>query len=289
MIVKDRNKNIIKNSDGSLDKAIRHVYGNAVGRFILRIFTQPIVSKAVGAFMDSRYSAPLIEPFIKANNINTDDYIMDDIDTYNKFFTRKIIDGKRHIDMAKNSFISPCDAKLSVYKLDSDSVFEIKNSLYRASDLVKCKKLADKYNGGWCMIFRLEVDDYHRYCYIDNGTKSKNNFIKGVLHTVNPIAFEHYNVYKRNCREFSVLHTENFGDVTQIEVGAMFVGKIANHHEKYSFRRGEEKGMFLFGGSTIVLLVEKDKLMPCSEFLENTADNCETIVKMGEKIGISLR
>ena len=162
MIVKDRNKNIIKNSDGSLDKAIRHVYGNAVGRFILRIFTQPIVSKAVGAFMDSRYSSPLIEPFIKANNINTDDYIMDDIDTYNKFFTRKIKDGKRLLDMNPKSFISPCDAKLSVYKLDSDSVFEIKNSLYRASDLVKCKKLADKYNGEIIILDFMIVERYQQ-------------------------------------------------------------------------------------------------------------------------------
>ena len=288
MTVKDRNKNIIKNSDGSLDKIINLVYSNAVGRFMLNIVTQPFVSKAVGAFMDSRISSVLIKPFIKANGINTDDFIMDDVDTYNKFFTRKIKNGRRSVDMDKDSFISPCDAKLSVYRLNNDSVFNIKNSFYKVSDLVKCKNLADKYNGGWCMIFRLEVDDYHRYCYIDNGRKSGNNFIKGVLHTVNPIAFYHYNVYKQNCREFSVLHTENFGDVTQIEVGAMFVGKIFNHHGRYRFRKGEEKGMFLFGGSTIVLLVEKDKILPCGEFLENTADNCETIVKMGEKIGTSL-
>lgn len=288
MTVKDRNKNIIKNSDGSLDKIINLVYSNAVGRFMLNIVTQPFVSKAVGAFMDSRISSVLIKPFIKANGINTDDFIMDDVDTYNKFFTRKIKNGRRSVDMDKDSFISPCDAKLSVYRLNNDSVFNIKNSFYKVSDLVKCKKLADKYNGGWCMIFRLEVDDYHRYCYIDNGRKSGNNFIKGVLHTVNPIAFDHYNVYKQNCREFSVLHTENFGDVTQIEVGAMFVGKISNHHGRYRFHKGEEKGMFLFGGSTIVLLVEKDKILPCGEFLENTADNCETIVKMGEKIGTSL-
>ena len=32
------------------------------------------------------------------------------------------------------------------------------------------------------MIFRLCVDDYHRYCYIDNGIKGGNKFIGGELH-----------------------------------------------------------------------------------------------------------
>ena len=138
------------------------------------------------------------------------------------------------------------------------------------------------------MIFRLEVDDYHRYCYIDRGFKHKNIHINGELHTVNPIALKNCNIYKRNSREYTVLHTKNFGDVTQVEVGAMMVGKILNHHGCYHFEKGEEKGMFLFGGSTIVLLVEKNKIIPCAELLENTAQGFETVVKMGEKIGYKL-
>ena len=189
------------------------------------------------------------------------------------------------MDMTKNSFISPCDAKLSVYKLDSDSVFEIKNSLYRASDLVKCKKLADKYNGGWCMIFRLEVDDYHRYCYIDNGTKSKNNFIKGVLHTVNPIAAEARHIYAENSRELTLLRTENFGDILQMEVGAMLVGKIHNHHGIDKVYRGQEKGYFMFGGSTVILLLEKGRFEADEDILRNSLAGYETEVKYGEKIG----
>ena len=136
------------------------------------------------------------------------------------------------------------------------------------------------------MIFRLEVNDYHRYCYIDSGVKSRNYRIDGELHTVNPIALGHYNIYKRNSREWTVLRTENFGDVTQIEVGAMFVGRIVNHHEKSRIRRGEEKGFFEFGGSTIVLLTERDRVEIDPDIMQNSADGFETVVKCGEKIGI---
>ena len=63
------------------------------------------------------------------------------------------------------------------------------------------------------------------------------------------------------------------------------IGRIKNYHENYEFTKGEEKGMFLFGGSTIVLLIEKNKVEINKNILENTKSGYETIVKMGEKIG----
>ena len=85
--------------------------------------------------------------------------------------------------------------------------------------------------------------------------------------------------------EYTVLETENFGTVVQVEVGAMMVGRIVNHHGTHSFQRGEEKGMFEFGGSTTVLLVKKDQLKVDQDILENSKENIETVVKLGEKIG----
>jgi phosphatidylserine decarboxylase len=81
------------------------------------------------------------------------------------------------------------------------------------------------------------------------------------------------------------METENFGKVIQVEVGAMCVGKIKNLHQEHSFSRGEEKGMFEFGGSTIVLLVKNDVVRIDEDLLSNTAQGIETVVKMGEKIG----
>lgn len=285
-MIKDRNGRIIK-SNQKQNNILRFLYNNAFGRILLKPLTSPIVSKIVGSFMDSALSIPIIKPFIKNNNINLSEYKSKKFTSYNDFFTRKIKPEKRPVDYKKVNLVSPCDSKLTVYKINEKSIFKIKNSYYKTADLVQNKFIARRYKDGYCMIFRLCVDDYHRYCYIDDGIKTENVFINGELHTVNPIALDKYNIYKRNCREFTMLHTENFGDVVQIEVGAMLVGRIKNHHKQvYYFSKGEEKGLFEFGGSTIVLLFENGMIDIDSDILENSKHGIETVVKYGEKIGI---
>ena len=85
--------------------------------------------------------------------------------------------------------------------------------------------------------------------------------------------------------EYSIIETENFGTVAQIEVGAMMIGKIKNHQKSGLIKRGEEKGMFLYGGSTIVVLVEKDKVKLPETYFYNTSKDIETRVLYGRKIG----
>lgn len=286
-MIKDRNGEIVVTNEKQ-NILLKKLYGTVCGRVILKALTAPAVSKAAGAFMDSRLSVPLIKRFIKSSGIDTSQYVMKKFRSYNEFFTRRVKRGMRPIDRMPSHFISPCDSKLTVYKIGKSSVFRIKGSRYRVSDLIQNDFLAKRYEGGYCMIFRLEVDDYHRYCYIDSGTKTENTFINGELHTVNPIALEHYNIYKRNCREYTVLHTENFGDVVQIEVGAMMVGRIVNRHGAAEVVRGEEKGKFEFGGSTIVLLVQEDMIRIDDDILRNSAENIETVVKYGEKVAASV-
>jgi phosphatidylserine decarboxylase len=286
-LIKDRNGEIVVTNEKQ-NILLKKLYGTVCGRVILKALTAPAVSKAAGAFMDSRLSVPLIKRFIKSSGIDTSQYVMKKFRSYNEFFTRRVKRGMRPIDRMPSHFISPCDSKLTVYKIGKSSVFRIKGSRYRVSDLIQNDFLAKRYEGGYCMIFRLEVDDYHRYCYIDSGTKAENTFINGELHTVNPIALEHYNIYKRNCREYTVLHTENFGDVVQVEVGAMMVGRIVNRHGAAEVVRGEEKGKFEFGGSTIVLLVQEDMIRIDDDILRNSAENIETVVKYGEKVAASV-
>lgn len=272
-------------ADGQ-DKALQFLYGTTGGRLLLKILTAPIISKIVGAFMDTPLSVFLIKPFVQKSGINLSEYRQKNYKSFNDFFTRQIRPELRPIDKNTSALISPCDSRLTAYRIGDRSVFKIKGSYYRTADLLRNDFIARRYKGGYCLIFRLCVDDYHRYCYIDNGIQTENVRIKGELHTVNPIALEKYNIYKRNSREYTVLHTENFGDVVHIEVGAMLVGRIKNHHRNvYRFRKGEEKGMFEYGGSTVVLLFEKDMIEINNNILENSARGLETVVKYGEKIG----
>ena len=86
-----------------------------------------------------------------------------------------------------------------------------------------------------------------------------------------------------------MLHSRHFGRVLMMEVGALLVGKIVNHHEAAKVRRGQEKGFFQFGGSTVILMTEPGSVMPDTDLLANTKAGMETVVKMGERIGIAGR
>ena len=130
-----------------------------------------------------------------------------------------------------------------------------------------------------------DASHYHRYVYPDGGYKSRNVFLPGVLHTVQPIATEAVPVYWENCREYTLLRTEHFGTITFMEVGAMMVGRICNYKEEGRIRKGEEKGRFEFGGSTIVLLIQKDKVKLRSDWKGSLMQEQEVPVHMGERIG----
>ena len=163
----------------------------------------------------------------------------------------------------------------------------MKDTVYTVESLLRSRKIADHFKNGYAVILRLTVDDYHRYCYFDNGIKSRNYFIKGAYHTVNPTANDYVSVYKENAREFTMMKTEHFGDAVQMEVGALMVGRIVNHHEEGIMRRGMEKGYFEFGGSTIVLLFRGDKVDIDECLLERTKDGCETKLKQGQRLGVA--
>ena len=264
---------------------IGFLYNTIIGRMLLKLLTRPEISETCCRFLDSRISKVLIGPFVRANHIDLSLYYSKGFTCFNDCFARRIKPGKRLFDMDPASFVSPCDGLLTVYEIEDGTVIPVKQSRYGIARLLHSRKLAKRYEGGYCLVFRLCVDNYHRYAYIDNGIKGDNHFIKGKLHTVQPVALESVPVFTENCREFTVMKTENFGRVVQMEVGAMLVGKIHNLHRRHSFRRGEEKGCFMYGGSTIILLVEKDRLVLDDNILKASAKGVETPVVMGESIG----
>ena len=149
------------------------------------------------------------------------------------------------------------------------------------------EELAASFDGGVCLVFRLCVDNYHRYSYADSGKKGRNVFIPGVLHTVRPVALESLPVFSENCREYTVIESECFGKIVQMEVGAMLVGRIVNAEGEGTAVRGKEKGFFEYGGSTIILLVGAGKLSLRSDIADNSRMGCETPVQMGECIAVA--
>mgnify|MGYP004606614651 FL=1 len=268
------------------DHLLEVIYGHALTRMLLRPFLSPAVSDICGKFLSTRLSRRIIPSFVKKNHIDLSIYEKQEFDSYNAFFTRKIKVEQRPITDQKNVLISPSDGKVTAYPITQKGRFWIKHTQYTAAQLLKDERLAERYMGGWIYVIRLTVDDYHRYCYVADGRKSRQRKIRGVLHTVNPVANDYYPIYKMNSREYCILKTKEFGTILLMEVGALMVGKINNHEEDSAqVKRGDEKGMFEFGGSTIVVMTEPGMTEPDKDIIQNTKVQAETLIKMGEPIG----
>ncbi len=269
----------------TMDKLIPLLYQTSCGQKLVKLLTLPAVSKAGGFFLSTSASTLFIDPFVRRNHIKMSDYQYCFYKSYNDFFTRKIKPAKRPVNQNPDVLISPCDGLVSVFEIKDDTTFTIKHSEYSLTSLLQSEALAKEYTGGTCYLLRLCVDNYHRYCYVDEGLKGINHTIEGFFHTVHPTAVDSVPVYHENSRSYSLLMSEHFGKIIQMEVGAMLVGKICNHHEKARVFRGQEKGYFEFGGSTILLFFKKDAVTPDIDLTGNTNSGYETKIQMGESIG----
>ena len=268
------------------DKLLSFLYTNIFGRMLLKPLIQPQVSKLAGRYLSSAHSKWLISKFIERNEINMDIYEECDYSSFNDFFTRKIKPDCRPVPEDLDVLISACDCLATVYPIQENTTFSIKNTEYTLRSLLRSPRLAKRFRGGYAYVLRLTVEDYHRYLYSVSGKQSKNYHIDGTYHTVNPIANDYLPIYKENTREYTVIHSKEFGDVLQMEVGALLVGKISNHKQSTVVTRGEEKGFFEYGGSTIVVLTQKGRVTPRSDLLTNSKNGYETKVLQAHPLGI---
>lgn len=281
----DRMGNVTVEENGQ-DKLLRHLYNDRGGRLCLRVLVSPWISKMAGRLLNTGFSARFVGDFVEKNRIDLSICEKQKFSSWNDFFTRRLRQGERSVDEREKVLVSPCDGKLSVYRIDKNSRFWIKDTEYTVEQLLRNKSLAERYLGGYALVFRLTVDDYHHFCYPADGKKSDNVVVPGIFHTVNPVANEVYPIYRENAREYTLLKTEKFGTVLMMEVGAMMVGKITNLEKKsVSVKKGQEKGWFEFGGSTIILLLQHGKVRLDYDLIENTENGYETVVRMGERIG----
>ena len=198
MECRDRNGQIIAGGEAQ-DAFLERLYGTTAGRALLKILIKPWVSRLGGAVLSTKLSSLAVPKFIRNNKIDMSQYESRRFHSYNDFFTRKIKDGRRPINQAASSFIAPCDSRLTVHEICDGATFHIKSTEYTMESLLRNNALAEEYRGGLFLLFRLTVDDYHRYCYADNGIKSCDTYIKGLFHTVNPLAGQAFPIYKENA------------------------------------------------------------------------------------------
>lgn len=265
-------------------KSLRFLYETIPGRLLLRALVGPQFSNWKARQNKQPKSAKKIEPFAKKYNIDLSQAEQKEFANFHEFFTRKLRPVARPIDREPNHVIAVADGKLFAYPITESGEFQIKSSRYTLRELVQDEETAKLFEGGTCLVYRLAMDDYHRYVYPDAGKKVKEQAIRGVLHTVRPLAHQYTKVFAENTRQWQLLLTETFGPVLYMEVGAMLVGKM-HDHGLASFKRGEEKGYFEYGASSMVVCYQKGSIQLDADILRENEKQIEVQVQLGEKVG----
>ncbi len=280
------------------DKAVSWLYDSASGRALTNFLIRKPLSQVYGMVQNSSLTERKVIPFIRDFNINMDDYKIEEgrtpeapFSSFNNFFIRQFKEGARDFSQESNVMPAFCEARYFGHEsLNNEVSIPVKGKNWLAKDLVANEKWASVFEDGPCLLARLCPVDYHRFHFPVSGNILDDYRVSGLLHSVNPLALAKVpEVFSVNERHISILDTPEFGKLAYIEVGAICVGKIVQSRElKGSFERGEEKGYFLFGGSTVIVLGEKGRWTPDSVVIENTKKGTEVYQKLGSPIAKAL-
>ena len=271
------------------EKWLDWLYHNPVGEATLwTIAKRKIVTSLYGDQMEKPASADKIVPFIEEYDVDITIAQKQNFKSFNDFFIRQLKPEARPIVSDSLAVASPADGKILAYENVSNSDFYVKGFRFNVDSFLDNTELAKKYKDGSMIVFRLAPPDYHRYHFPVSGITSSSNIkIDGDYYSVNPLALrKKAEIFWLNKREYGVIQTPVFGDVVMVEVGATMVGSMIQTYSGTTVKKGQEKGYFKFGGSTVVLLFEKDQIKIDADLLTNTANGLETTIKMGEQIAI---
>lgn len=272
------------------EKWLQWLYHSPAGRIALwAIVKRRFLSRWYGRKMDTPASKAKIADFINTLKIDMNEVArpVSEFSSFNDFFIRKLKPGTRPIDKDPAIITSPADGKVLAFdKIDRLDTFFAKGQKFSLDKFLQNPSLSAGYAGGSLLIIRLAPADYHRFHFPADGHISEPIRIAGHYFSVSPYAVKNrLRIYWENERVYSILRTERAGNILLGEVGAALVGAIVqNYAAQTTVKKGQEKGWFKFGGSTIILLFEKGKVRADRDLIENTRKGFETAVTVGERL-----
>lgn len=278
----------VKTENVPSEGMLKWLYSTGSGKVALNLlFKRKIVSDLGGWYMNTKWSSKRIPGFVNEHKINLNECQISDVarfETFNSFFYRKLQKNARPIG---ENIVSPADGKILAFQTINDvSAFFVKGSEFTLKSFLRDDELAKKYEDGAMAIIRLAPADYHRFHFPASGKVSASKAINGHYFSVSPLALQgSLKIFCENYREYCILNNQDYGDILISDVGATMVGSIIQTYKANSeIEKGDEKGYFAFGGSTLVLLFEKGKANFDEDLLSNTKKGFETTIRMGEQI-----
>ena len=248
---------------------LRFAYTTVIGKLgVALLIKRKIFSIILGKLASSSFSKKKIVPFIEKYGIKKDSFEkkIDEFTSFNDFFSRKLKPTSRPISPKANTISAPSDGRyLAFENISNLSPFFIKGEQFTVDELIADENKAAKFASGSMLISRLCVTDYL---------------------SVHPIAMKgDISVFLQNKRMSTILHSKACGDILMIEVGSTGVGTIQQTFTpEKEVLKGDEKGYFEFGGSTVILIFENGRVRFSEDLLENTSNGLETYVLMGDEV-----
>ena len=268
--------------------------GKGFSKILLPLFTKfPGFSRCYAALQKTSLSRRKITPFIEKYKVNIEDFIQPPggYRSFDSFFSRKVKPSARLIDPRENVAIMPADGRYLVFPNvnEVERVF-VKGQTFSLEQLLGSQELALKYHEGALVIARLCPTDYHRFHFPFHCMPKQTQLIAGSLYSVNPLALrQKIDILTSNKKMITVLDSQQFGEVLYIEVGATAVGSIQQTFTPGKMvNKGEEKGYFEFGGSTVLLLFEKERIRFDQDLLEASSMSLEIKASFGESLGTAI-
>jgi len=263
-------------------------------RFLVSCF--PFVSQLYGLWNKSSFSKKKIKPFIREFEIDSSVFLKaeSEFSSFNDFFTRKLKPSSR--PLAAKEAVIPADGRYLVFPslkhTNQDKgiqSFFVKDKSFNLKSFLKDPVLAEKYASGSMLIARLAPVDCHRFYFPFDCVPQKSKLINGCLYSVNPLALKKsLKNFLENKRVLTRLKTTNFKEVLCLEVGATNVGSIVQTYEpEKAYKKGDEKGYFELGGSTIVFLFEENTIQFDQDLIDNSQKGIETYACIGDLLGSS--
>jgi phosphatidylserine decarboxylase len=282
------------------ERWLRWIYETSLGRLALwLVVRRAFFSGYYGWRMNRRYSAIKILPFIVDYNLDVDEFAKSAFafKTFNEFFFRALKREMRPITPGDEVAVLPADGRHLVFPdIDAAEGFYVKNAKFTLAELLgetplppEQQVLTRCFAGGAMLISRLAPVDYHRFHFPVGGQAGEPRLINGWLYSVHPIALRRNLRYLvENRRMVTLVESPQFGTVAMVEIGATTVGRIRQMFVSgRNVAKGEEKGLFAFGGSCVITLFARRRIRFDADLVEQSREHRETYARMGNRLGVA--
>jgi phosphatidylserine decarboxylase len=283
------------------EKWLRWANDTTPGRWsVALLLRRSFFSRWYGWRMSKRVSSTRVLPFVIDYGLKADEFARPawEFRNFNEFFARALKPEARPIAPGDDVAVLPADGRhLAFPNVDTADGFYAKGAKFSLADLLgegalpeAEQVLAKRFAGGALVISRLCPVDYHRFHFPVAGTPDDARLINGWLYSVSPIALRHNIRYLvENKRMLTLIDSPQFGQVALLEIGATCVGTIKQLYPPgRPVAKGEEKGLFKFGGSCVVTVFQRGRIAFESDLVEHSAQQREVYARMGDRLGVGV-